>query len=362
MTTSEFDSYRPPEPPRKKRKKKGRRRGPGRTDGSAEMMMVPDVEFDSYYGRPVVKAPPWESPIGIYLFLGGIAGGSSLLGLGAQLTGREQLRRNSRLSAITAAGAGSVALIADLGRPERFLNMFRVFKLSSPMNLGSWLLGAFSLSAAIAAAPEADRLTGRRLPLPKWLRRTLDRTAAPAGATSAAFGAPLAVYTAVLLSDTSVPTWNEAKDHLPFVFASSAGLASGGLAMITTPVQEAGPARALAVGGAVADIAATKIMEKQMNQVAAEPLHQGLPGQLLKWSERLVVAGGVGALLGGRSRLVSVLSGAALLTGSAFTRFGILHAGLESVKDPRYAVEPQRQRLAARRGQGQTGDAITTAR
>lgn len=361
MTTSDFDAYRPPEPPKKKkRKKNGKRRGPGRTDGSAEMMMVPDAEFESYYGRPVVKAPPWESPIGIYLFLGGIAGGSSLLGLGAQLTGRKKLRRNSRLTAISAAGAGSLALVADLGRPERFINMFRVFKLSSPMNLGSWLLLAFSLSAAVAAAPEADRLTGHRLPLPKWVRKTLGKVGNPAGATTAALGAPLAVYTSVLLSDTAVPTWNDAKEHLPFVFVSSASLASGGLAMVTTPVEEAGPARMLAAGGAAAEIAATRTMENSMHEATVEPLHEGRAGTMMKWSERLVIAGGIGSLLGGRSRLISVLSGAALVAGSALTRFGVLEAGLESVNDPRAAVEPQRERLAARRAAGKVDDSITT--
>jgi hypothetical protein len=58
------------------------------------------------------------------------------------------------------------------------------------------------------------------------------------------------VYTAVLLADTSTPTWNHAHDELPFVFVSSASLA--GLAMITTPVAEAAPARRLAVSASSA--------------------------------------------------------------------------------------------------------------
>lgn len=57
--------------------------------------MVPDVEFTSYYGRPVVKAPPWKHEVPAYLFLGGVAGGSGLIALGAQLTGLEALRRNA---------------------------------------------------------------------------------------------------------------------------------------------------------------------------------------------------------------------------------------------------------------------------
>ena len=129
--------------------------------------MVDDVAFTSYYGRPIVKAPPWKHEIGAYLFLGGVAGGSALLGLGGQLTDRPALRRNARLTALCAAGVGAVALIADLGRPERFLNMFRTFKVTSPMSLGSWILGAFSAAAAVPALLDAERLTRLRLPLPR---------------------------------------------------------------------------------------------------------------------------------------------------------------------------------------------------
>ena len=75
----------------------------------------------------------------------------------------------------------------------------------------------------------------------------------------------------------------------------------------------------------------------------------------------LAIAGGIGTLLGGRSRVVAAASGAALLTASALTRFGVLNAGLESVKDPRRVIEPQKARLAARRAAGITDDSITTA-
>src|SRR6202007_3456526 len=84
---------------------------------------------------------------------------------GAQLTGRTKLRRNARLSARAAVGLGAIALVMDLGRPERFLNMMRTVKLTSPMSLGSWILSSFSAGAGIAAAAEIDRMTGKRLPL-----------------------------------------------------------------------------------------------------------------------------------------------------------------------------------------------------
>jgi hypothetical protein len=98
-----------------------------------------------------------------------------------------------------------------------------------------------------------------------------------------------------------------------------------------------------------------------MDPVAAEPLHEGRPGTLLAWSERLAVAGGIGILLGGRRRPVAAGAGLALMAASALTRFGIYEAGIRSAKDPRYTIEPQRRRLAARRAAGVTGDSITTA-
>ena len=322
--------------------------------------MVPDAQFTSYYGRPVVKPAPWGHEIAAYLFLGGIAGGSGLLAGGAQLTGNAPLRRNSRLAALAAVVASTAALIHDLGRPERFVNMLRTFKLTSPMNIGSWILAAFGAGTGIAAAAEVDRLTGERLPL-GGLRRVLRAAEGPAGLQAAAFAPPLAVYTAVLLSDTATPTWNAAGRDLPFVFAGSAALASGGLAMITTRVTDAGPARRLAVFGVVGELLAMRLMAHRMDPVAAEPLHAGRAGALLRWSERLAVAGGVGTLLGGRRRAVAATSGAALLCASALTRLGVFEAGIASAKDPRYTIEPQRRRLAARRAAGITGDSITTA-
>ncbi|HEU0190210.1 MAG TPA: NrfD/PsrC family molybdoenzyme membrane anchor subunit [Mycobacterium sp.] len=335
-----------------------RRRGGG--DGGREMPMVPDVQFTSYYGRPVVKPAPWTHDIAAYLFLGGVAGGSGLLAAGGQLTGRPALRRNSRLAALAAVMLSAVALVRDLGRPERFYNMLRVIKLTSPMSLGSWILSAFGAGTGIAAAAEIDRMTGQRLPLGP-LRPVLQAVEGIAGLEAAVFAPPLAVYTAVLLGDTATPTWHAAHEDLPFVFVSSASLASSGLAMVTTPVAETGPARRLAVIGVVGDLIATRVMEHRMDPVAAEPLHHGRAGTMLRWSERLAVAGGLGALLGGRHRGVAALSGVALLAASALTRFGVFEAGIESAKDPRYTIEPQKRRLAARRAAGITGDSITTA-
>ncbi|MCG7276982.1 NrfD/PsrC family molybdoenzyme membrane anchor subunit [Corynebacterium singulare] len=362
---SEFDEYRPPQEPRrfggKKGGKKRKRLGAGAQDGSKEQRMAEDFEFSSYYGKPVVKAPPWEWPIGGYLFLGGLAGGSALLGAGAQATGNSELKRSTRLTAFSAASVGSVFLVLDLGRPERLLNMFRVFKVTSPMSVGSWILGSFAGTAALPALVEADELVGGVVPAP--VRALLDKAAGPAGGVAGVLGGPLAGYTAVLLANTSNPTWNDAKKHLPYVFVSSASAAASGAAMVFTPVESAGPARALGMAAAASDLAATRIMEENMEPEPKRPLHEGVPGKLMKASEALIATGGVGTVVAAltKSRAVSVVSGLALMAGSACTRFGVLNAGREAVKDPSTTIGPQKRRAEARRRAEGLGTSTVTS-
>jgi len=323
----------------------GRKRG-GR-GGRAERSMVPDAEFTSYYGRPIVKASPWRVEIPAYLFLGGVAAGSSLLSAGADLTDRPALRRTGRLGALVGLTLSLVALVHDLGRPSRFLNMLRVVKVTSPMSVGTWLLTAYGPFAGLAGAAELHSL------LPPRLRggrvgRVMGLAGRPAGLVAALMAPSIASYTAVLLTDTATPTWHDAHRHLPVVFVGSAAAASGGLGMLGSPVSEAGPARRFAVGGALLELAVERRMERSMG-ITAEPLHQGRAGTLLRASQALTLAGVAGTvLLGGRSRPAAMASGAALLAGSACLRFGVFEAGQASARDPRYTVVPQRERIATR--------------
>jgi len=303
--------------------------------------MVPDATFTSYYGRPVVKASPWQADIPAYLFLGGLAGGSSLLAAGADLTGRPALRRASRLGAAGAISLSFAALVHDLGRPSRFINMLRVAKLTSPMSVGTWILSAYGPAAGLAGAAELAPAIANRLPA---LARSLSWAGRPAGLAAAAAGPAVASYTAALLADTATPVWSGARRELPFVFAGSAAAAAGGWGMLCAPPDQAGPARRLAVAGALTELAAERVLDSSLGMVA-EPLRQGSAGVLMRASTALTAAGALGALVGRRSRLVSGVAGAALLAGSACTRFGIFEAGQASARDPRYTVVPQRARI-----------------
>jgi hypothetical protein len=319
----------------------GRRKRRGERAGG-EFSMVPEAEFTSYYGKQVVKPSPWKADIPAYLFSGGLAAGSSLLAAGADVTGRPGLRRVGRLGAIGALSFSMAALVHDLGRPARFLNMLRTAKLTSPMSVGTWILTLYGPWAGLSAAAEIVDM------LPPALRvgplALVSRAGSAAGLAAAVTAPPVAAYTAVLLSDTATPSWHEAYRELPFVFVSSAAAASGGLGLLAAPKDQSGPARNFAIGGAVLEALMGRRMEASMG-IAAEPLREGKAGRLVKASRILTIAGAAGSLLSGRSRTMGVLSGAALMAGSACTRFGVFEAGQASARDPKYTVVPQRERL-----------------
>src|SRR4051794_26475124 len=322
------------------------RRGGFRPGGGrrGEVPMVDDVEFTSYYGRPIIKAPVWKSPdVPLYLFLGGAAGTSSILAALGDLSGRSKLARSGRF----VAGGGAIAsvgfLVHDLGRPERFLHMLRVMKPTSALSVGSYILSPFSAAAGATAAVE---LLG-------WFPR-LKRVG---GAGSALFGGPMATYTAVLLANTAVPSWHAPHRELPIVFAGSALAAGGGLTMVFTPVDEAGPSRTAAVAGAAVELAAMHRVETG-HGIVSEPYSEGRPGMLLRAAKTCTVSGAGLTVLAGRNRLAQAASGALLAAGSLLTRFGVFEAGMASARDPKYTVVPQRERLAAR----ENGHASTITR
>lgn len=327
--------------------------GPGgrrRKRGRREDVMVPDAQFSSYYGRQIVKPAPWTWEIPAYLYLGGLAAGSSLLASGGEMTGQQELQRNARLISLVALGGSTATLIADLGKPSRFLNMMRTIKLTSPMSVGSWILAGFGTFTGIAAFSEVMHFVlPDEVPLQELWPIGDRLTSIGAGM----FSAPLAAYTAVLLSDTATPTWHEAYHELPFVFVGSALACAGGAAMITTRPEQTGPARIMVAAGSTLEVVAHQIMEKRLG-LLAEPMHEGRPGLMLKAAKALTVGGALLGALGGRRRSLATAAGVALNAGSALTRFGIFYAGIASAKDPKYTVIPQRERLAARRAAPQS--------
>jgi formate-dependent nitrite reductase membrane component NrfD len=270
-----------------------------------------------YYGRPVVKEPVWSPAVAVYFWLGGIAGMSAVLSFASRLAGRSRLARASLLAGFGALLGCPPLLIADLGRPERFYNMLRVFKPTSPMSMGSWVLSMFGGAIGLAAASE---VTG-------WLR--------PIGRLgelgAAIFGLPLFTYTAVLVADTSVPVWHEARLQLPFVFAGSASASAGAAAAILTPSSESGPARALAILGSAIELGAVAAMERRLGPVARH-YHEGPAAGPARMARMLTAGGAFLMLAAGRHRSGATVAGTMILAGSLAERFAVLRAGPTSAR------------------------------
>ena len=305
-------------------------------NGRGEVRMVPEHELRSYYGRPVLKEPTWTWEIPAYFFAGGLAGASADLALVARLSGNDALASKALLGALGGAAISPVLLISDLGKPARFLNMLRVFKPTSPMSVGTWILSSFGPAAGLAATSDVLGIFPR-------LGRVAEGVAA-------LLGPGLATYTAVLLADTSVPVWHEGRRELPLIFAASSAASAGAAAAILAPTEDAGPARRLAVGGAILEIVASEVMKRRMGSFLAEPYK--MDGT--RHHDRVsTVLSGLGAavvgLAGRQSRGAAAAGGAMVLAGAALKRWAIYRAGFRSARDPKYTVMPQRERLEERR-------------
>jgi len=293
--------------------------------------LVPAGEVRSYYGCPVLKPPVWKKEIAGYLFTGGLAGASSVLAGAARLSGRPGLARVARRVALGGALASPALLIKDLGKPERFVNMLRVVRPTSPMNMGSWLLSAYGPSAGVAAVLDAAGV------LP-GVGRAAD---AAAGVT----GALLTTYTGALLADTAVPAWHEARGQLPFLFAAGAATSAGAAAAMLGAPGEAGPARRLALAGFVAEQVAMRAMDRRLGELVS-PYHEGPAGRWKKAADWLGLAGGLTLAAAGRRRRTAAVAGGGLLLASALaTRLAVFRAGFQSAEDPQATIGPQRARL-----------------
>ena len=288
------------------------------------------TEMRSYYGRPVIKEPTWTWEIPTYFFTGGLAGASSILSTGAKIAGNEKLARTSLYIGAVADLVSPALLISDLGRPERFHHMLRVVKVTSPMNVGSWVLLVSGGASSTAALLE---LAGRLRPI-KLLAEGVAALAGPA----------LATYTGVLVADTAVPVWHEGRRELPWIFGASAAASAGAAASIFLRPTDAGPARRLAIAGVVAEGALMQLMELRLGKLG-EVYRQGEAGKL-SWAAKGLSTAGAALLArrGKRSRAALVAGGALVCAGELCLRWGVFKAGFQSARDPRYVVEPQRAR------------------
>ena len=172
----------------------------------------------TYYDQPYLKPPVWTWEVPAYFFAGGVAGIAALIAAVASFAGGDpRLVRDARWVAVAGAVVSPLLLVSDLGKPARFLNMLRVFKLRSPMSIGAWTLAVFT--PAVLAPIVIDWLVSgggaaRQIII------------ALANIVAALTGLVLATYTGVLIGATAIPVWAAHARVLPLHFgASSLGAA-----------------------------------------------------------------------------------------------------------------------------------------
>ncbi len=300
-----------------------------------------------YYGQPLLKPSPWTWEIPAYFFVGGAAGAAAVIGAIADYTGADRkLVRHARWIAAAGSVISPALLIADLGRPERFLAMLRVFKPQSPMSVGVWTLLGFSGGAAAAAF--ADLLTlryGSSLPV-----RVLENAGR---AASLAFGLPFSNYTGVLIGASAIPVWNRSAGDLPLHFAASGlGAAVGMLELMGHRKNRA--LQVLGLGAALFECWEGLRIEAR-SHADLEPLKHGVSGVVTRTggllSGPLPAALRIGSLFGSKRRSRSLRRWAAwsAVVGSLVTRFAWIHAGRQSVrqwKPPQLPESAQVKRVA----------------
>lgn len=287
---------------------------------------------ESYYGLPVLKKPVWTWEVPLYFFLGGIAGVSACIGLGAQLShGDPALIRAALWMGLIGASICPVLLIADLGRPSRFLNMLRVFKLRSPMSMGAWILVAFSGCIFLAVASDELILHGFTGPIWIALRWIGEFTAAITGLL-------LASYTGVLIGATAIPVWSQNREILPPHFLTSGlGSSSGILELLGFMVP------ATQILGFVASGLETLLdifLEVRGRPVDA-PLHKGKSGWMLRIAGFVEGPASLSLRLfisGPRGRYAAALC---FIAGAFLNRYGWIWAGGASAQDPQALFQLQ---------------------
>jgi formate-dependent nitrite reductase membrane component NrfD len=271
-----------------------------------------------------------------------MAGGAYLTASAAGLFGDADDRQATGAGFYVAAAAAlpcAPLLIADLGRPDRFHHMLRIFKPLSPMNLGAWALTGFSAAAVARAASQAgseSRLPGALSVLARLLPRGLLDVA------GMVFGMVLAGYTGVLLAATNVPLWAKSK-LLSAVFTASG--VSAGAAAVTWAGQGRSTDRTLRklerieTGGALAELAVISAYVAQSGR-AAKPLKEA-PFALPFWGGAIGLGTIVPLLLRitgrGRSprtrRRLGVIAALLTIFGSLMLRWTIFEAGKVSALD-----------------------------
>ena len=316
-----------------------------------------------YYDVSFLKEPVWKWEIANYFFFGGLSGGAYLIGQMAERFGEGEQEEIAKFASFVSLGAlipCPPLLIKDLGDPKRFHHMLRVWKPTTPMNLGSWTLTAFGGVATLSALRHwaMDRSeTGR--PMLDIVAAMVRAADGPIAAINGIAGIPLAIlfsgYTGVLISCTANPLWCKNPWLGPLFTASGVSAAAGAVSLALTVAghDPDGPAhRAIEQIDTAATVGELICLGGFLKHAGpgARPMTRG------KYGKRLLI--GVGALVagevikrlpltGGARKTASVVA-AGIAIGTALSlKWSITYAGHQAAKNPRLARHVSRPRTPA---------------
>lgn len=312
---------------------------PAETPGTAESLSAsPFRTQHNYYGLPVLKKPVWTWEVPLYFFLGGIAGVSACIAFAAELFHADPaLIRAALWMALIGAALCPPLLIADLGRPERFLNMLRVFKLRSPMSLGAWILVAFSGCAFLALGSDELILRGYAtsslwIDL-RWIGEL----------TGAITGLLLASYTGVLIGATAIPVWSQNRTIIPPHFLLSGLGSSAGILELLGFLTPATQILGFVASGMETLLA---IFLQVRKRPVDAPLHHGGSGWALRIAELIE---GLAALLlrafWGGAHHGRYAAAVCFVLGALLSRYGWIWAGRASAQDPNALFQIQHAKM-----------------
>ena len=289
----------------------------------------------TYYDRPALKPSPYGFTVALYIYIGGLAAGAQIVSTVVALLGiasSDGIVLAGRVVALAGAVIGGILLIIDLHTKRRFYNMLRIFRPTSPMSIGTYVLMAFGFWSLLAVA--AQLLLG-------WMVAALVCSVV---ASIAAWG--MTTYTAALLAQTATPLWAAAPRLLAVRFASSA-MATGTAALLLTAATWPGHE---AVSQDLAEVAALSLLVQAVALVVSYRLYrvQGVSGAVdempwaaLQWIGVLLLGQlapivlVVFARTSGSAAGLQVAAAVCVLVGGLVMRGTVLLAGNESAKRPR---------------------------
>jgi formate-dependent nitrite reductase membrane component NrfD len=272
-----------------------------------------------------------------YMFIAGLAGSAQILATAADLAGGGQysaIVRNGRYLALAGVAIGAPLLIADLHTPQRFYNMLRIFRRTSPMSIGTYVLLGFAGCSTVLAAAQLRRDTGMGPAVLEAAARAVELPAA-------ALGAAMSTYTGALLAATSTPLWAASPRLIPALFGSSAIASAAAALSLVSPREETAALDRIELLASVSELSLMWGLHRQLrvNGIETKPamapllLTAALPG--LKVAAAITGASPRPQAATPQAAGARAIAAVAVLAGAFLLRHAILRAGNRSAQRPR---------------------------